>query len=280
MNRLLWLVVVLLLIWIIKLSVHIYGLENQQLHSLSNHQDQQNQRIATLYDQIVAIQEQQEKLATQAVKQSKSQASVSHVALPANVEQEQQRYISDRLALIQANLQQQRSGVALEQLQALRQKLVEEQPLPESLNTALIEALLRDQNSITLYLQQRNEHQQILQQQLHGIAQKLQPVMLDSKQNKWQWSSWLSFGRAEQIPDMQNRVFHYKELQLRLLLAQQALYAGQQAFYRAQLKDTIVALSAYPDRDTHQIVGNLQKLETMSLIATPQLSALALVQQE
>lgn len=277
MNKLFGVFIILLTVWVVKLSIDIYTLENQRVKALNHSLEQQNQRIATLYDQMIAVQEQQAKLNTQPISANIQTRAVENQNVSEHY-QDQQHYIIDRLALIQANLQQQRVSIALEQTQNLRQKLAQEQPLAESLNTALIEALVRDQNTMTLYLQQRAEHQFILQQQLNSISQKLKPAMLDSRDSKWQWSSWLSIGRAEQIPDMQNRILHYKELQLRLLLAQHALYSGQPTFYKAQIKDIIEGLSAYPDRNTHSIVTHLQKLESMALTTPPQLSALALMQ--
>ncbi|MFU8925310.1 hypothetical protein [Acinetobacter puyangensis] len=274
MNKVLWIILIILSVWLFKLSTDVYSLENRKVDVLNKNIEQQNQRIASLYDQLIALQKQQNH---QPLPASKTSTSPSITA----TEEESysaQDYVQDRLQLIQAALQQQRFTVALEQIQQLRQRLIDQQLLSESLNLALIEALSKDQSAITLYMQQRAEHQQILQQQLLKIGQNLQADSLDHVENKWRWSNWLSVGRADEIPDLQQRKLYFKQLQLQLLLAQQALYAGQSIFYRTQIQEMITGLSAYPDHNARQVLAGLQKLDRLALSAPPQLSALALVQ--
>lgn len=277
MYKVLWLILVLFGIWIVKLSFDLYSLENNKIAALSSSLEQQNQKIGGLYDQMIALQKQQTPMesnqqtkTTEQQLQPKADLSIVYTA---------QDYVVDRLQLIQSALQQQQFTVALEQIQILRQKLQLQKPLSERVNLALIEALNKDQNTITLFLQQRAEHQQVLQQELRQIEQALRPRSLDQEQQKWQWSTWFNISKADRVPNMQNRTIYFKHLQLQLLLAQQALYAGQVNFYRLQLQDIIEGLSVYPDQQARNIIASLRKLETLALSTPPQLSASALIQE-
>ncbi|MCH4248132.1 MAG: hypothetical protein LKF82_09955 [Acinetobacter populi] len=275
MNKVLWIILIVFCAWLSKLSIDVYSLENQKIDALNKNIEQQNQRVASLYDQLIALQKQQN---SQPLAVSKTAPATAMSSTTEEKTYSAQDYVQDRLQLIQAALQQQRFTVALEQIQHLRQQLIEKKLLSESLNLALIEALSKDQSAITLYMQQRAEHQQILQQQLLKIGRNFQADSLDQAQSKWQWSNWLSIGKADQIPDLQQRKLYFKQLQLQLLLAQQALYAGQTIFYRSQIQDMIEGLSAYPDRNARKVIESLQKLDRLALSAPPQLSALALMQ--
>lgn len=273
MNKSILILVVCLIVWSTKLTVDVYLLKNQQLKQLDTLLDQQIQRLGNLNDQLVVLQKKT------LMPNAEHPAIVSEHNEPASFEFSAQDYVIGRLQLIQSALQQQQFTLALEQMQDLRQLVIEKQPLAESLNQALLEALQRDQNRISIYLQQRTEHLQILQQQLNQVELAMSPKSLDRVENKWHWPSWLSIGRADQIPDLQNRALHYKQIQLQMLIARQAIYAGQHAFYQAQIEQIVQMLSAYPDQDSRDIITQLQKINTLTWSTPPQLKTLALLEE-
>lgn len=274
-NKVLWLILLLCVAWMAKLSLDVYTLRGQSVQLLQERVEQQTQRIAKLNDQLTALQ-------AARVDQTQSQTIVKD----AQLEKEKtlpeetysaQNYVYDRLQLIHSLLQQQYLSAALEQTQNLKKQLIEQTLLSSSLNQTLVEALSKDQVTITSYIQERSEHLQILQQQLQKIEQALQVKPLTSNQNKWQISTWFSLSKANQIPELYQRNMYFKQLQLQVLLAQQALYAGETTFYHAQLQEIVEGLSRYPDSTARSIVAQIQRLDTRALSQPPQLSALSLV---
>lgn len=279
MNKIIGVILVILSIWVVKLSMDVYTFKKQQDEQINTSLEQQNQRIGKLTDQLVVLQK-QSNTPTTSNKQPTQQVVVADNS-PADIPLYTTRdVIYDKLQIIQTLLQQQRFNLALEQIQLLKQKIVEQQPLAESLNLALLQALGKDQNAITLYLQQRNEHEQVLQQELRQIEQEMQPKSLDQEQQKWQRSTWWNVSKANRIPDMQNRTLYFRQMQLQLLIAQQALFAGQITFYQSQIRDVVEGLSVYPDKQARAIVARLQKLDLLPLSTPPKLSALALMQED
>ncbi|WP_374294645.1 hypothetical protein [Acinetobacter sp.] len=327
MNKIGALILLLIVVWLGKLSFDLYFVKADQLNALNLSLNQQSQRVSALYDQLISMQQfheqtfQENPSLTNTAKNNTSQNSQSKSNQPKNpntqtsrsqqnqaqqnqaqqnslqalnptlasinassfenqrLNQDRLSYVKDRLSLIQAMLQQQRISMALSQIQNLKQKLAQEQLLASSLNSALIAALQRDQNTITQYSQQRSEHLSVLQQQLQKIETQLEPVALDQASQSRSWSNWFKLQRVEQgqQPDLQQRALHYKEMQLQLLLAQQALYAGQKAFYRQQIATLVESLAVYPDATSQSVLKSLKNLDGIALNPPPQLSAITLL---
>ena len=317
MNKIGALILLLIVVWLGKLSFDLYFVKADQVNALNLSLNQQSQRVSALYDQLVSMQQfheqsfQENPSLTNTAKNNTSQNSQSKSNQPKNpntqqsqaqqnslqalnptlasinassfenqrLNQDRLSYVKDRLSLIQAMLQQQRISMALSQIQNLKQKLGQEQLLASSLNSALIAALQRDQNTITQYSQQRSEHLSVLQQQLQKIETQLEPVALDQVSQSRSWSNWFKLQRVEQVqqPNLQQRALHYKEMQLQLLLAQQALYAGQKAFYRQQIATLAENLAVYPDATSHSVLKSLKNLDGIALNPAPQLSAITLL---
>lgn len=317
MNKIGALILLLIVVWLGKLSFDLYFVKADQLNALNLSLNQQSQRVSALYDQLISMQQFHEQsfqenpslTNTSQNRQSKSnppknpntqtsrsqQNQAQQNSLQAlnptlasinassfenqRLNQDRLSYVKDRLSLIQAMLQQQRISMALSQIQNLKQKLGQEQLLASSLNSTLIEALQRDQNTISQYLQQRTEHLSILQQQLQKIETQLEPAPLDQASQSKSWSNWFKLQRVEpsQQPDLHQRALHYKEMQLQLLLAQQALNTGQNAFYRQQIATLAKNLAVYPDIASQSVLKSLQKLDGIALNPAPQLSAITLL---
>jgi hypothetical protein len=273
MNKGLWLVVVLLLAWSIKLSIDVGHMQNQDLQALHLNAEQQKQRMDRLNDQLIALHHAEQQVSTQGISPQQQAASAAHSA-----SYSEQQLIVDRLELIQLTLEQQGFTDALTQIQALRRQLDRDHALSESLNAALLAALASDQVNLLGFIQQRSEQQTILLQQLHAIERQVYPQPIDTIEKKWKWSNWLSVSRADEAPDLKSQALHYQYLKLQLLLAQQALNAGQIVFYQTMMKEIVTDLNHYPDQLSKTLAINLSKLANMSLIAPPKLSALALLQ--
>ena len=327
MNKIGALILLLIVVWLGKLSFDLYFVKADQLNALNLSLNQQSQRVSALYDQLISMQQfheqsfqenpsltntsqnrqsksnqpknpntqtsrsQQNQAQQNQAQQNQAQQNSLQALNPTlasinassfenqRLNQDRLSYVKDRLSLIQAMLQQQRISMALSQIQNLKQKLGQEQLLASSLNSTLIEALQRDQNTITQYSQQRSEHLSVLQQQLQKIETQLEPVALDQASQSRSWSNWFKLQRVDQVqqPDLQQRALHYKEMQLHLLLAQQALYAGQKAFYRQQIATLAENLAVYPDATSQSVLKSLKSLDGIALNPAPQLSAITLL---
>lgn len=277
MNKLLWIVIILLTGWVGKLSFDVYQINTKSILMLNMGLEQQTQRLGNLNDQLVALQEKQ-------IKPTVTSDTVAQVVTQQNLDAKEknydaQTYVYDRLQLIQLALEQQQFNLALQDMQNLRQRLQQNNLLSESLNVALINALIRDQAVVVTYLQQRAEHLQLLQQQLKTLEKLLQPQPLESKQQKWDVSEWFSVKKQSTVPDLAQRQLTYKQLQLQVLLAQQALLSGEKEFYYQQIKDILSQIQAYPDLAAQQSIQQLHKIAEIKLSNLPQMTALALMRK-
>lgn len=279
MNKWLWAVLAVLILWVLKLSVDVYQVNTKSLSILNTALDQQAQRLGNLNDQLVAMQQKQN--ASQPTANTNITALNTSVASSPQVEAHEytKHYVEDRLELTQLAIEQQQFNLALQYMHDLRQKLQEDRLFAgsETLNGALIAALVRDQANVLLYLQQRNEHVQLLQQQLKTLNLLLIPKPLTEQHHKWDISHWFTISKQSQVPDLAERNLNYKSLQLQVLIAQQALLAGQIEFYRQQVKDILQQVKVYPDEAARQSIKQLQQIEHLTLSDIPRMTALALM---
>ena len=274
-NKWILIAIVVLISWLTKVSLDLYYVNQQNLSQLNNSLNQQAQRVANLNDQLVAVQQKQispheaERLKLDSEKESDVDIK------PYDVNQ----YVFDRLELIQIALDQQQYNLALQNVHDLRLKLQKTQILSETLNHALIEALIRDQAKIVIYLQQRKEHLQLLQQQLLDLTQLIVPQNLEQKERKWDISTWFTVSKHSNTPDLAQRNLVYKQLQLQLMLAQQALLAGEINLYREQINQVIAQTENYPDLTAQQIIKKLHQVKELNLADLPQMTAIALMKE-
>lgn len=277
MNKWLWMIVAILTVWVLKLSVDVYRVNTKSLSILNTALDQQAQRLGNLNDQLVAMQQKQTSLPIAAADVASLNTAQTQPHLDAH--EYTKHYVYDRLKLTQLAIEQQQFNLALQYIQGLREQLQQDKIFAgsETLNAALIEALVRDQANIVLYLQQRNEHVQLLQQQLKNLNQLLVPKPLTQQYNKWDISHWFNLSKQSQVPDLAQRNLNYKSLQLQVLLAHQALLAGQIDFYRQQVKDILQQVKMYPDEAAQQSIQQLKQIETLTLGGIPHMTALALM---
>ena len=269
-NKLIWLCLALIIAVGTTFATFFYQTQVANMQRFNANVEQQKQKIAVLNDQIVVL---QRKLTT-------AQPSKQDVAKPVmsgeNIYLKEQ-FVKDYIELIQLNIQQQQFDHAIENIQQLKQKLISQPLLNEALNSALLEALDVDQKSIHQYIKYRTEHLLLLQTHLTQLEKMLQPLDLDQAEEKWDFKQWFSLTRAENTPDLQNRDLTYRHLQLRILLAQQALMAGQLEFYQQQITDFKQQLKLYPDTQSKAMLMTLNKIESLSMTALPKMTALNLL---
>lgn len=278
MNKWLGLVIVLLVIWIAKLNWDVYQLNTQKISMLTLELDQQSQRMGRLNDQLVVLNQKQQAVTVspnshvQTVSPNTNETTVHSYDIKS--------YFVDKIQLTQLALDQQQFNLALQYIQEMRQQLSEPQEwFSESLKDALLVALVHDQANVVNYLQQRSEHLQLLQQQLTQLNTLLVPTQLDDEKNKWDFSTWFNLKKVSVTPDLAQRNIQYQKLQLQVLLAKQALLAGQTDFYRQQVSDILLQVKQYPDLSAQQSVKQLQKIEQLNLNSLPQMSASALMRE-
>lgn len=273
MNKWLGGVIVLMFIWVAKLSWDIHQLNTLQLHHINMQIDQQSQRVGRLNDEFVAL---QNNLKT-AVSIPSATISEGNTSQDPQILYVARDYFADRIQLAQLAIDQQQFNLALEYIQELRQQLAEDQTISEALKDALLLALVRDQSNIVSYLQQRSEHLQLIQQQLSQLNRSLVPQSLDADDNKWDLSHWFSLEKASDTPHLLQRDIYYQKLQLKVMLAQQALLSGQVDFYRQQLAEVLILVDLQPDDKAKKIAQQVRKLQQMNLTRLPQMSAIALM---
>ena len=269
-NKLIWLCLGMMTATGVTSGTLFYHAQIEKIQVLSANLEQQKQKIAVLNDQLVVLQRHVSTSAT-------SKLSSTPVATQQENLYLQEDYLKDYVDLIQLNIQQQQFDDAVKHIQQLKQKLETQPLLSDALNKAIIEALTVDQANIHQYVKYRAEHLQLLQTHLTQLEKITQPIALDQAQDKWNFKQWFNLSRSEDIPDLQHRDLIYHHLQLRILLAQQALMAGQLEFYQQQILIIKTQLKQYPDTQSQNIFADLTKIQNLPLNAPLQMTALTLV---
>jgi hypothetical protein len=190
--------------------------------------------------------------------------------------------IQTQLQLVQFALDQQQYIYALDHLHQVQQNLPQSH-VAVALQHSLNSAIAQDKQAIQQYILTQTQQQQQFDQLLQQLDQKLQQNLQSPKLNMpktesatgWHWFKLEKIQRTP--PDFIRRNIALKEIQLRLLLASQALHAGQQQEYRQSLQEVIQLLAQLPDRDSQQIKLQLEKLANLPAASAPKLITLGLL---
>lgn len=184
--------------------------------------------------------------------------------------------------LIQFALQQQAYVYALEQLNRLDQQ-VEGYSLAPALKLSLHEVLAKDRQNIQQFLTARAVQKTTLDgllsqvDRLLGAELKQQPSPA-KQQPQYFWEKWLQVEHVEQrSADLVNRKLILKEVQLRLVLARQALLQGQYLEYQQVLGSVIEQLDALPDANSQQLKQRLIKAKNLPVLPAPKLNISAVL---
>lgn len=265
-----WLVVgAALLLWVAKLT---YDQQQylDQITSLQNQITKVSQSTDNLNDQFVALQ----RHGVTVTHDSEKSPTTSSDSLNPLI------LVKQQLDLIQFALQQQQNSYALEHVQALIQNLVHYEIAP-ALKQNLLDALTADQQHITQYYQQQELQNKQTSFQLQQINQYLNALMTkatvdDDKAVKEK--TWFSLQSTDQAKTaMMGRSIVVKEMQLRLLLAQQLFYHGKYQEYQTNIDDMLVLTQQSSLVNQKELQHMLEQAKQIIVPNLPKLQATALV---
>ena len=261
--------------WLIKLSYDFYHV-SQQLDDIQQVLHKNEQKNASLNDQLVAVQRQADEPTS---KESKKTATVDtpiEGISPSVV-------IKQQLELVQFALQQQQFVYALEHLTQLNQSL-DHYTLADTVKQSLHQTINQDIQSIQQFVIAKNGQQAQLDAMIKQIDQNLIAELKNNQlspaknQSEHFWQKWLQIDVVEtNAPALVNRKFILKETQFRLLLAQQLLSKGQSSEYQSMLNQAIQQLDQLPDKSSQKLKQQLIQLKQIPMLPVPKLSSLAVL---
>lgn len=279
MKKFLYLLILFGVIWLIKISYDTYLL-SKQLTGIQEILHKNEQKNAMLNDQLVALQRSAVQSPIKPLDQSKINSTVILETTPFNPT----LLLKQELRLIQFALDQQQYVYALEQLNHFDFK-IEEYAVADTLKQTLHQAAEHDRKMIQSYVQMRNskisELDDILQQLDLSLKAEQVNAELDiaNPSKAYFWQKWFRVDRVdEQIPELINRKLILKELQVRVLLAQQALSSGQFLEYQNILGLMISELNALPDQFSQKLKLKIQTLKKMQIQPIPKLSSTSILE--
>lgn len=277
MKKFVYLIVVLALAWLMKLSYDVYAM-TQQLDTIQNDLHQSEQKNAMLTDQLVALQRSVDiNSATSSSTTPTGQPPLLQTGLSPII------LIKQRLELVQFALQQQQFVYAIEKLNEL-DYAIEHYALAETLKRSLHQTIAQDKTSIQQFTMAKNQQLEKFDAALLQIDQQLL-LQADNTQLKPTqkttahfWQNWFSIQTVKQ-PEVElvNRRMILKEVQIRILSAQQSLSRGQMKDYQQMLDFSIQQLDTLPDADSQKLKQNMIQLKLLPIIPTPKLNSLAVM---
>ncbi|WP_179999034.1 hypothetical protein [Acinetobacter sp. YH12239] len=278
MKKILYLFILGLIIWLIKLSYDHFSLQ-EKVELLQQTQHKSEQLVASLNDQLVAVQRSNQQVSSQSnpPQQNKNQQEVQSEINPIKL-------LSQKLELIQFALDQHEFVYALEQLNQLDQ-LVERLALADTLQVSMHRAVEHDQKMIQQYVVAKNIQIAQLGDLLENIdanlknEQQVQQLTSDnSSQSSWFERVFKVERVDEQMPVLLNRRLVLKEVQLRVLFAQRALQQGQYIDYQNALTSIIDELDQLPDAAAIKIKNKAKHLKQAQLLPVPKLNSKAILE--
>lgn len=281
-KRLGWWIAVLSVVWLGKVSYDVLQL-TKQLPVLSQELRQSEQKNATLNDQLVALQRQVVSPDATAPASSVPESSNGELSLPQTVGIHPLILVEQQLELVEFALQQQKYLYALENLNELEKNLGG-YLLAEALQKSLALAIQQDKVAIEKFMQARQEQQAQIDDVLHELdaliqqslkAQSLNPAALEPEHF---WQKWLQIDSVpEASVNLVNRSLILKEVQLRVLHAQQALGQGEYTEYQQSLVGIQQQLNLFPDQASQLLNKKIEFLKGLTAISVPKLNAKALL---
>jgi len=262
--------------WLIKLSYDFYFV-SKQLNDIQQSLHKSEQKNANLNDQLIAVQRQ-----TDEPKKLDDQKPVSPVNAKF-MELSPSVLIKQQLELVQFAMQQQQFIYALEHLTQLS-RIVDQYELADAVKLSLHQTITQDMQSIQQFVIAKNVQQAQLAEIIKQIDQNLQAELTNNqlkvtqKRSENFWQKWLKIDViAEQSPVLASRKFVLKEVQFRLLLAQQLFNKGQIIEFQEMLNQAIYQLNQLPDASSQKIKQQLLQLKQKPVLPTPKLSSFSVV---
>lgn len=281
MKKFLIIVILVCVAWIAKLSYDLFQL-NQTQTVMQNTLQQLESNSASLNDQLVALQRQNPK-PSEAATTASAPAAAGEPAANSMLQIDPMVLIRQQLDLVGFALQQQQYHYALEKLAQLNLKL-EQYALAPALKQSLHQAIAKDQKLIQQTVQARTEQQQQIQQlsqQLDlALTQEIKQGQMRpaSAENSSFWQRWFVLQPATQpATQLMQRAIILKEVQLRLLVAREALTQGQYLEYQKDLNEIIQIFASLPDAQAQKLRKQVEKIKGFSIIPMPVLNTRALL---
>ena len=277
MRSLLSVIAIVVFIWLIKLSYDSIVFKNQLIEYQSQLRKSE-QLNASLNDQLVAFQRKTPSTSPILPNQTNIKAdSVDKQIQPVTL-------VKQKLELIKFAIQQNEYVYGIDQLNQLEQS-IDQYALAETLKASLHKSIAQDKSMIQQYVSA-----QTLQEA--QVAEVIQAVELNlKKESQYRELSpaiddhdsflnrWFKVDRVDQnVPNLINRKLVLKEIQVRAILAQNALIQGEYLQYEKMLDLMIAELSELPDQQSRNIQNQLIKLKQNKMSPLPKLSSLAILE--
>lgn len=277
MRKLVSIIILLSIAWLAKLSYDMWQI-SRTVPELQQSLLQSEQQYANLNDQLVALKRQ-----TQTQSSSDVQAApltnheIIHTGIAPTV------VIKQKLDLIQFAIDQQQFIYAVDHLTQLQQSLPQYEIAP-ALQHSLNQAIEQDKQAIQQYVIAQNQRHQLIDDLLQTIDKNIQQALAQPKLEMDQseavswWKKWFRIEKVETPSiNLMNRSVVFKEVQLRLLIAEQALNQGKMAEYQNELQSVIQKLNELPDATSQQLKNRIAKVAHLSIVPVPKLSTLGLL---
>ncbi|WP_151793507.1 hypothetical protein [Acinetobacter nosocomialis] len=277
MRKLVSIIILLSIAWLAKLSYDMWQI-SRTVPELQQSLLQSEQQYANLNDQLVALKRQ-----TQTQSSSDVQAApltnheIIHTGITPTV------VIKQKLDLIQFAIDQQQFIFAVDHLTQLQQSLPQYEISP-ALQHSLNQAIEQDKQAIQQYVIAQNQRHQLIDDLLQTIDKNIQQALAQPKLEMDQseavswWKKWFRIEKVETPSiNLMNRSVVFKEVQLRLLIAEQALNQGKMAEYQNELQSVMQKLNELPDATSQQLKNRIAKVAHLSIVPVPKLSTLGLL---
>ncbi|WP_180130428.1 MULTISPECIES: hypothetical protein [unclassified Acinetobacter] len=279
MKKLFVVVVIVAVIWLAKLSFDLFQVNAQQTE-LMQQQTLLQQRNAGLNDQVVALKRQ---LSGRTTEMSAATISNASIASEATHSIEPMSVVGQQLDLVEFAMQQQQFAVALEKLNQLDQQL-DQLSLAPALRMSLHQVIQKDRETLKQYVTERQLQSDKVKNTLQSIDQLLEKEILKPYSSKEQqkglsfWQKWIQVESVEQpSPVLMQRSLVLKEMQLRLILAQQVLNQGQYPQFQQEITEIMQIMQQLPDASLKPIRQRLEQLKDIPVISVPLLNTRALI---
>ncbi|AVF45775.1 hypothetical protein [Acinetobacter nosocomialis] len=277
MRKLVSIIILLSIAWLAKLSYDMWQI-SRTVPELQQSLLQSEQQYANLNDQLVALKRQTQTQSSSDVQTvSLTNHEIIHTGITPTV------VIKQKLDLIQFAIDQQQFIYAVDHLTQLQQSLPQYEIAP-ALQHSLNQAIEQDKQAIQQYVIAQNQRHQLIDDLLQTIDKNIQQALAQPKLEMDQseavswWKKWFRIEKVETPSiNLMNRSVVFKEVQLRLLIAEQALNQGKMAEYQNELQSVMQKLNELPDATSQQLKNRIAKVAHLSIVPVPKLSTLGLL---
>ena len=277
MRKLVSIIILLSIAWLAKLSYDMWQI-SRTVPELQQSLLQSEQQYANLNDQLVALKRQTQTQSSSDVQTAPlTNHEIIHTGIAPTV------VIKQKLDLIQFAIDQQQFIYAVDHLTQLQQSLPQYEIAP-ALQHSLNQAIEQDKQAIQQYVIAQNQRHQLIDDLLQTIDKNIQQALAQPKLEMDQseavswWKKWFRIEKVETPSiNLMNRSVVFKEVQLRLLIAEQALNQGKMAEYQNELQSVMQKLNELPDATSQQLKNRIAKVANLSIVPVPKLSTLGLL---